>query len=116
MAVMMFVSETARMKYLQTEKGYSYAQIADEYGVNKGIIWKILNEEGYEPQDPEIRRRLGFPQVAEVEFIDRVSLNGRQVQIQAHSIKQCPNCGAWFIPNTAKRDQCFVCVPFRKRI
>lgn len=30
--------------------------------VSGGMAWKVANE-GYEPVDPEIRKKLGFPQI-----------------------------------------------------
>ncbi len=39
---------------------YSYAEIAQAYGINKGVVWKIIKSD-YEPKKNEIRRNLGLP-------------------------------------------------------
>lgn len=45
----------------------SYGYIGNKYEVNKGIIYKMLNE-GYVPQDKRIRRKLGLEDFT-VDFI-----------------------------------------------
>ena len=89
----------------------SYQDIGDKYAVNKGVIWKII-EEGQEPKDPHIRAKLQLPTLAPVSFIETVNIQGKDVQ--AHTVARC-NCGQHFVPNTGKRDQCFTCEPFRRR-
>lgn len=37
----------------------SYGKIGKLYGVNKGIIHRVLNQ-GYEPKDEKLRKRLGL--------------------------------------------------------
>lgn len=39
---------------------YSYNEIAQTYGINKGVVWKIIKS-NYEPKKNEIRRNLGLP-------------------------------------------------------
>lgn len=48
----------------------SYGDIAKHYDVNKGLIYRILND-GYEPKDKEIRRRMGFEDI-KVNYIRQV--------------------------------------------
>jgi len=40
----------------------SYAEIGKRYGINRGLVWQIINN-GHVPQDPEIRRKLGLPRI-----------------------------------------------------
>lgn len=94
--------------------GMSYQDIGKEFdNVNKGIIWNIINK-NLEPKDQDIRAKLGLPTLAPVSFVETVSVHGKDVQVQAHTIKRC-ECGQHYIPNTGKRDKCFGCVKFRRR-
>jgi|GEM_PF-7018711 len=40
----------------------SWAKVAAIYGLNKALVWKVAKT-NYEPKDPEIRSKLGFPEV-----------------------------------------------------
>jgi hypothetical protein len=44
------------------EEEKTWRDIASSYSVNVAIIWRIVNE-GYEPKNNEIRKRLGLPLV-----------------------------------------------------
>lgn len=48
----------------------SYGYIGNKYGVNKGIIYRILHN-GYEPKDKSIRRKLGLEDLT-VDFVRQV--------------------------------------------
>lgn len=89
---------------------YSYAEIGKAYGVNKGIVWKIMKKE-YEPDTYEIRVAFGLPVRVLVQTV-----NG---YIEPGSIslgsKSCDRCGQPFISNAGKRQQCFLCVKPRDR-
>ena len=100
------------------DAGESYHSIGQYYGVNKGIIWAILNSD-YEPQDNSTRRRLGLPVSPTVNFFKQdewewVRVGMKQVQLQALSVREC-ECGQYFIPNAPKRRKCFICTPYRSR-
>jgi hypothetical protein len=41
------------------KEGESYKNIGDSYGVNKGIIYLILNND-YEPKNKRLRKKLGL--------------------------------------------------------
>lgn len=60
----------------------SYAEIGKLYGVNKGIIHMILYKD-YEPDDPEIRYKLGLDGPP-IEIVRRVARrderSGRWIQ------------------------------------
>jgi len=45
--------------------GETYASLGRKYGVNRGLIWQIVNRD-HEPKDSEIRRRLGLAQIVEI--------------------------------------------------
>ena len=59
-------AEIAKMR--DADKTYQY--IGDKYGVNKGVIYRILHND-YEPKDPEIRKRLGLDDVL-IDFVRQV--------------------------------------------
>ena len=40
----------------------SWAKVAAIYDLNKALVWKVAKT-NYEPKDPEIRAKLGLPQV-----------------------------------------------------
>ena len=40
--------------------GMSYSRVAAQFGVNKGLVWLIVNQ-GFEPKRADIRKRLGYP-------------------------------------------------------
>ena len=40
----------------------SWRAVGLELDVSSGMAWRVANE-GYEPVDPEIRKKLGFPQI-----------------------------------------------------
>ena len=40
----------------------TYQDLADYYGVSKGLIWKIINED-HLPKDPALRERLDYPEL-----------------------------------------------------
>ena len=111
---MKFTSIDDLRDYLIEIKPYfSYEKIATAYGVNKGIVWKILNTD-YEPYTYEIRVAFGLPVRVMVQTV-----NG---YIEPGSIslgsKRCPNkkCNQQsYIPNAGKREQCFTCQPPRDR-
>jgi DNA invertase Pin-like site-specific DNA recombinase len=54
----------------------AWRAIASKYDVNVAVIWRIMNE-GYEPKDNEIRKRLGLSIVV-VQHKDPIS--GRYVK------------------------------------
>ena len=55
----------------ELQAGKTYQMLADEYGVNKAIVWRIAND-SYEPKDPEIRKRLGLPLIV-IQYKDPVT-------------------------------------------
>lgn len=57
----------------------SYREIGERYGVNKGVIWMVLNR-NYEPKRRDIRRKLGLEDIT-VDFIKQVrGPNGKFVK------------------------------------
>lgn len=96
--------------YLEEIKPYfTYDKIAQAYGVNKGIVWKILKG-NYEPTTYEIRIAFGLPVRVLVQTV-----NG---YIEPGSIslgsKLC-ECGQPFISNAGKRKLCYRCLKPRDR-
>lgn len=66
----------------------SWQAVGERYGVNRGIAWRIVNEEKYEPKGAHIRARLGLPALVpapvcrkcgEVHTTQRCTKNGRRV-------------------------------------
>ncbi len=100
---------------LAISKGTTYQSIADIFGVNKGTIYSIVNNDNYRPIKPELRSRLGLLVLSEVECINGIIMSG-SIAVES---KKCPNDSKhserWYIPNTSKRDQCYECEPIRKR-
>ena len=62
-------AEIAKMR-ADPDEPKTYQFIGDKYGVNKGIIHRILNKH-YEPQDKDIRRKLGLEDLT-IDFIRQV--------------------------------------------
>jgi len=89
---------------------YSYPKIAIVYKTNPAVIWRIVNS-NYEPKKPETRYNFGLPTSA---FVIPVS---GEIEPGAMSLSNriCIKCGKPFIPNSPKREKCFICVLFRKR-
>lgn len=52
------------------EEKRSYQYIADIFGVNKGIIWAIIND-GYIPKSDEIKKKLGLDTEPEIIIVKR---------------------------------------------
>ena len=108
----MTITELRRRINVLRQEGLSYRNVADFYGVNPGIIHSIVNKEGYEPKDPEIRKRLSLPTIANNIFV----VNGKiEEGAQSRGSRSCLICGRSFVPNSPKRKRCFSCVPFRSR-
>lgn len=91
----------------------TYESIATSYPkrIKRAHIWKIINE-GWEPDDSDIRDALGLPQKSMV-----ISTGGQAIPsgAQAHHALQC-RCATWFIPNHPLRKRCFDCSPYRGKI
>jgi len=51
----------ARLIELHAHLG-TWRAVGLELGVSSGMAWRVANE-GYEPKNPEIRKKLGFPQI-----------------------------------------------------
>ena len=51
----------ARVKALYDEL-HSWTEVGKELKVSPAMAWRVANQ-GYEPRDPEIRKRLGFPEI-----------------------------------------------------
>jgi uncharacterized protein (UPF0264 family) len=57
---------SALIEHLENERlEKSWTALAKEYGLYPAIMWRIVNEE-YEPKRPDIRKKLGLPQVIRV--------------------------------------------------
>ena len=92
---------------LAIKKNITYQDIADIYGVNKGTIHSIVNNENYEPTKPELRSKLGLPVMSEVQSINGEVITGAQTM----GSKICIKCGAAFTSNAPKdylRSSCLV--------
>jgi len=88
-------------KALETK---SYGEIARQYGVSKGMVWRIVNE-GYEPQDNTIRAKLGY----ELKVIVKISQDGicEGVYLPSNAvIIECPTCHRQFIRITNRQIYC----------
>ena len=51
----------ARVKALYDEL-HSWVEVSKELKVSPAMAWRVANQ-GYEPKDPEIRKKLGFPEI-----------------------------------------------------
>ena len=89
---------------------FSYRLIGEAYGVNKGIVWKIVNSD-YEPQTYEIRAAFGLPVRVMVQAVNGFIEPG---SISLGS-KVCSKCERPFISNTGKRKLCYRCLKPRDR-
>lgn len=56
----------ARIRLLHEELG-TWDKVAAELDVSKGVAWRFANEEGYEPKDPAIRKKLGLPPIVTIQ-------------------------------------------------
>ena len=94
-------SEQARQGVLEAyEACGTWRGVAARYGVSVGTAWRVAH--GHNPASPAIRTKLGLePDLARLQFLD---------------YRLCVRCGAPFVPNTARRNHCFVCHPFQRRL
>lgn len=98
------------------KKKLRYIDLQAKYGdVNVNYYWNMINAKGYVPPDPvalvwNLPTRKAFVRV----------LNGslpKGALVIVEMIKQCPDCGNWFISNAGKRILCYVCSPYQgKRV
>ena len=51
--------EEIKAYFITLFENYSYNEIALAYGINKGVVWKIIKSD-YEPKKNEIRRNIGL--------------------------------------------------------
>jgi hypothetical protein len=78
--------------------------------VSHGAVQRVL--EGVEPKDPQVRKAFGLPEYSFLVVVsDEPIPNGTQV----YKAVQCISCGQWFIPNSPRRQRCFVCFPFKPK-
>jgi len=66
--------EELRIELRRLKKDLTYQQIADKFTnaekmCNKGLVWKIMNVETYEPQDEELRDMFGLPERIVIEAV-----------------------------------------------
>ena len=54
----------ARVKELYGVLG-SWPKVGAKLGVSPAMAWRVAKQ-GYEPKDPEIRKKLGFPEIIQV--------------------------------------------------
>ena len=87
----------------------SYRTIGRELGVQPSMV--RLLEHGYQPGN-KVRRQLGLPPASEV-----VSVSGADIPsgTQVIGSRQCA-CGQWFVPNSPRRQRCYLCSPYKKSL
>lgn len=44
---------------------HSWIKVANELDVSPAMAWRVAKQ-GYEPKDPEIRKKLGFPEIIQL--------------------------------------------------
>lgn len=94
-----------------TEGMETYASLERRYHVNRGVIWKIVNVEDYEPSGADIRARLGLSFTIGLNVLPDASVpTGAIIGVSA---SRCPKCGRHFISNAGNRIYCFICSPYR---
>ena len=103
------ITELAALMRAEYQELKSWERVAGRHGITKPLAWRIALKR-YEPKRFEIRKTLGLPLVATVTPV----LAAIPYGAQALYAKLC-KCGRWFIPNSGKRQACFVCNPYRKR-
>lgn len=104
------LKNTLLKQYSELKHVGGWQAVADLHGVGKTMVWRIANTD-YIPKDQTIRQKLGLPISAQVFPVMGEVLNGSVTM----PTLICPNDGNPFIPNTPKRKQCYICVPYRKR-
>jgi len=65
----------------------SWRAVGEFYGVNPTTAWRVANDPEYEPKDDEIRARLGFPPLNQVERVEIHFVDGR-VLTAAFQVKE----------------------------
>ena len=53
------LSSLRKTLVLSHRSGFTWRQIAEQYGVNPGVVFRIARRR-YQPKDPDIRTRLGL--------------------------------------------------------
>lgn len=104
------LKNTLLKQYSEKKGNGGWQAVADLHGVHKTMVWRIATSD-YIPKDPTIRQKLGLPIFASVIPVMGEILNGSA----AMPTKICPIEGNSFIPNTGKREKCYICVPYRNR-
>lgn len=51
----------------RNEKGEAWSSMANEYGTNPAVLWRIVHE-GYVPRRKDIRKKLGLPELTQQEI------------------------------------------------
>ena len=74
----------------------SYGELSDSYGVNKGILWRIVHQ-GYEPRRQDIREALGLPVRIELSPANGAVAQPGSLFIRS-SVPCACGCGISFIP------------------
>jgi len=81
----------------------SYGEIARQYGVSKGVVWRIVND-NYEPLDNAIRLALGYDLKITVLSQDGIF---EGVYLPANAVVvECPTCHRQFIRITNRQIYC----------
>jgi hypothetical protein len=78
--------------------------------VSHGAVQRILD--GVEPKDPQLRKAFGLPSYSTL-----VVVSGEVIPDGAQVIgsRQCA-CGQWFVPNSPRRQRCYLCSPYKKSL
>ena len=84
-------------------RGSPWQSIADHFGVNKAVVYRIAKD-NYEPKDPEIRRRLGLPVIGEV-LVDFLP-PGNVYLPGTTRIAECLACGRKFFRTSNAMKYC----------
>ena len=88
---------------------HSWEAVGLLYGVAGSLVYKIVVQE-YEPKDPVLRQKLGYPIFTKVELITSTPVpDGTQIL----EVRECIGCHKPFVPNVPSRQRCYLCAPKR---
>jgi hypothetical protein len=87
----------------------SWEAVGRIYGVSGGLVHKIVTHK-YEPKNRELRRKLGYPVLVQIELITSVPV---QDCTQILEVRSCCRCQRPFVPNVPSRRKCYSCSPKR---
>jgi hypothetical protein len=108
------ISAAKRSEILAAKGTRSWREVADDYGVSKGMMWMVVNDD-YEPKNPTARARLGMPALMAIGVATSEPVEGGAIIGVGSETCAADDCSVEFIPNHPRRRKCYLCSPVRKK-